>query len=158
MSCEYRRRKFLGMLVSSGAAGGEKAEDLSAQVASLERIYQQAYDAARSRRGEAASPLSSTLLEQENRRKTRLLFGHMLRMGVSLPVHSASGLPKPEAQAGYAALWDALKARMTPQISVFAHSVSAANAGQVIASTQVLARYRHRGPNGRVDWTLAHAH
>ena len=32
----------------------------------------------------------------KNQRKTRLLFGHMLRMGVPLPVHSASGLPSPK--------------------------------------------------------------
>src|SRR5438093_1499563 len=100
MSCEYRRRKFLGLLLGSGDAS--KASP--AQVAVLERIYQQAYDAARARRDEQQHDPTHTQgpqpginqeleLESENRRKTHLLFAHMLRMGVTLPVHSPSGLP-----------------------------------------------------------------
>ncbi len=122
MSCEYRRRKFLGLLVSGGVSGGPApgapSEGAAAQVSALERIYQQAYDAARARREEeqlwtrTQGPTRTTSQELENRRKMQLLFGHMLRLGVPLPVHSSSGLPKPEAQAGYAALWDALKTRI----------------------------------------------
>jgi hypothetical protein len=122
MSCEYRRRKFLTLLVRSASGGGSVAiGDVAAQagqVAALERIYQQAYDAARARlddeqRRGVEPATGQTSQDGENRRKTYLLFGHMLRMGVPLPVHSSSGLPKPEAQAGYAALWDVLKTRIT---------------------------------------------
>lgn len=124
MSCEYRRRKFLGLLVSGGYAAGAQPSEVAAQVTSqvtaLERIYQQAYDAARARREEeklgapanAQAPGPTVSQELENRRKMQLLFGHMLRLGVPLPVHSSSGVPKPEAQAGYAALWDTLKTRI----------------------------------------------
>lgn len=117
MSCEYRRRKFLGLLVSGSAAGGILPGELNGRVASLERIYQQAYDAAgalSASGGEVApsTPGQDSKRAQENRRKTRLLFAHMLKLGVPLPVHSSSGLPKPEAQAGYAALWDAVKSRI----------------------------------------------
>ncbi len=120
MSCEYRRRKFLSLLVS-GIAGGAQRGEAATQVAALEHIYQQAYDAARARReGEERRPgaaeASATNRESENRRKTHLLFGYMLRLGVPLPVHSATGLPKPDAQAGYAALWDALKTRIATDV------------------------------------------
>ena len=157
MSCEYRRRKFLGLLVSGGGVGNVEASALSAQVASLERVYQQAYDAARARREQAGQPVSSPLIEQENRRKTRLLFGHMLRMGVPLPVHSASGLPKAEAQAGYAALWDALKARIVPSTSAFQQpappSSSQSSSGQLVASVQLLAEAGASGTAGASDPT-----
>ena len=52
MSCEYRRRKFLGLLVSSGDVG-TPAEDPGAQVAALERIYQQSVRRSSGRRTRA---------------------------------------------------------------------------------------------------------
>ena len=120
VSCEYRRRKFLGLVLARGAGGVAAGNALPTEVAALERIYQQAYDAHAARqqaqreqgeRGEQElKPVRSQDLE--NKRKTRLLFAHMLRMGVQLPVHSPTGLPRAEAQAGYAALWDELKTRM----------------------------------------------
>jgi hypothetical protein len=162
VSCEYRRRKFLGLVVTGGVAGNAPP----AEVAALERIYQQAYDAAQARHAQEQSRAGSmkkslTNRDLENRRKTHLLFAHMLRMGVQLPIHSPSGLPKPEAQAGYAALWDALKARMAePQevqsrSSAFTHhatppATAALRPFDTPGTREAIAtaRYEHKSGNG----------
>jgi hypothetical protein len=87
MSCEGNRHKYFQLLAAQGA-----------DPHALERLYQAGYN--RTAKNAAAA------LQAEA--KTRLLFAEMQRLGVHPPTHSPSGLSKPEAQQGYAVVYDAL--------------------------------------------------
>ena len=75
-------------------------------------MYERAYDAAQSQLDQGQL---GDATRWRNRVSTQLLFAYFKRLGVELPVHSASGLPKLPAQAGYAALWNHLKDRLQGQ-------------------------------------------
>lgn len=88
MSCEGNRLKFFEQ--------AQAALGLDAQA--LERVYQAG-------KAKGLSP------EEEDRatQKTRWLFADMQTAGLKPPTHSADGLPKMAARAGYAAIFDYLR-------------------------------------------------
>jgi DNA-directed RNA polymerase specialized sigma24 family protein len=92
MSCEENRVRYLTAVCGPGPAGQVAA-------AELERLFQR-------ERGTPATPVEAA----DNEAKTRLLFAQFARCAPPLrpPTHSASGLPKREAQRGYARLYDRL--------------------------------------------------
>ena len=92
MSCEENRSRYLAAVCEGGAGG-------PAQATELERVFQR-------ERGEPADALEAA----DNEAKTRLLFAQFGRCDPPLrpPTHSADGLPKRDAQRGYARLWDRL--------------------------------------------------
>ncbi|RME87982.1 MAG: hypothetical protein D6770_08050 [Anaerolineae bacterium] len=89
MSCEGNRRRFFERLQM--VVPGLTAEE-------LERVYQ-------------AGKARGTDDPDEATRKTRLLFEDMRRGGIRPPTHSPDGLPRPSSRAGYAAVFDLVRAR-----------------------------------------------
>ena len=87
MSCEGNRHKYFQLLTAQGA-----------DTQALERLYQAGYN----------RPAGNSAAALQAQAKTRLLFAEMQRNGLHPPTHSPSGLPKPEAQQGYAAVYDFL--------------------------------------------------
>ena len=87
MSCEGNRHKYFQLLAAQGA-----------DPQALERLYQAGYN----------RPAGNSAAALQAEAKTRLLFAEMQRNGLHPPTHSPSGLPKPEAQQGYAAVYDLL--------------------------------------------------
>src|SRR5512137_1398371 len=87
MSCEGNRHRYFQLLAAQGA-----------DPQTLERLYQAGYN----------RPAGNTAAALQAEAKTRLLFAEMQRIGLHPPTHSPSGLPKPEAQQGYAAVYDLL--------------------------------------------------
>lgn len=87
MSCEGNRHKYFQLMAGQGA-----------DAQALERLYQAAYN----------RPAENAAVTLQAEAKTRLLFAEMQRNGLHPPTHSPTGLPKPEAQQGYAAVYDAL--------------------------------------------------
>ncbi len=94
MSCEENRGRYLTAVCGSGPAG-------QAAATALERVFQ-------GERGEPADSLEAA----DNEAKTRLLFAQFGRCDPPLrpPTHSAEGLPRRDAQRGYARLYDRLSA------------------------------------------------
>lgn len=96
MSCEGHRGKFFGQVAQDpkvqGALGGQ-ADDV------MERIFQQA----------RSQPVLAGARQQMDAR-TQALFDEMRKRGIKPPTHSHSGLPKPDARAGYAAVHATLEA------------------------------------------------
>lgn len=107
MSCEHHRGAFVAHLAGSGSPAAEAFGGPAAAATTLLTIF----DTARAQ----ARPQQAAL-RQLAEAKTRLLFTWMQQCGFRPPTHSASGLPKPDAQFGYAALYDTLHAlaRGTP--------------------------------------------
>ena len=93
MSCDGHRNLFFSQ------AGNTSGGDFSAD--DLDRVYQ----AGRNR--PAKNPAEQMLAEA----KTRLLFADMQAAGIKPPTHSKNGLPKKDAQMGYAATYDYLQAK-----------------------------------------------
>lgn len=100
MSCEENRGRYLAIIHGPDPAGLEAA-------AALEHIFQR-------ERGGPASALEAA----DNEAKTRLLFAQWARCDpplddppLGLPTHSARGLPRRDAQRGYAQLYDHLVTR-----------------------------------------------
>jgi len=87
MSCERNRHKYFQLLTAQGA-----------DAQALERLYQAGYN----------RPAGNSATSLQAEAKTRLLFVEMQKLGLHPPTHSPSGLPKPEAQQGYAAVYDML--------------------------------------------------
>ncbi len=94
MSCEENRVRYLTAVCGGGSTGQRAA-------AELERGFQRA-------RGVPADALEAA----DNEAKTRLLFAQFGRFTPPLrpPTHSVSGLPRRDAQRGYARLYDRLAA------------------------------------------------
>lgn len=103
MSCEGHRHKYfqhISAAVSaavSAAPSGEGEPEVDPET--LERQFNAARQA----------PSDNTAREREAEVKTRLLFADMQRLGIKPPTHSPTGLPKKDAQHGYAAVYDRLK-------------------------------------------------
>ncbi len=94
MSCDGNRTRYFEHVVAdAGASAGVAAGD-------LEGLYQ-------ANRGTPPNRLAAITAEA----KTRQLFGAMQQTGFPPPTHAADGLPKPESQPGYAAVYDYLKSR-----------------------------------------------
>jgi hypothetical protein len=87
MSCEGNRHKYFQLLATQGA-----------DPQTLERLYQAGYN----------RPAGNSAAALQSQAKTRLLFAEMQRNGLHPPTHSPSGLPKVDAQQGYAAVYDLL--------------------------------------------------
>jgi len=87
MSCEGNRHKYFQLIAAH-----------SADPQALERLYQAGYN----------RPAGNSAAALQAEAKTRLLFAEIHRNGFKPPTHSLSGIPKPEAQQGYAAVYDML--------------------------------------------------
>ncbi len=90
MSCDHNREKFFEIMAASGQV--ESGE--------LERAFQ----GNRRTPGSEAERLAAEA-------KTRLLFDAISAQGLKPPTHSPSGLPRADAQPGYAAVYDLLRQR-----------------------------------------------
>lgn len=101
MSCEKNR----GVFVSHVAGAGSPAAQAFGGPNEAKEAFETIFDTAR---GQAAS--GSAPQQRIAEAKTRLLFEWMRRDGFKPPTHSTTGLPKPDAQFGYAAMYDTLTA------------------------------------------------
>jgi len=90
MSCEGNRQKFFEHLQAA----------LGLDARTLEKTYQS---------GKAAGVPAGQ--EEKVTAKTRFLFDDMRRIGLTPPTHSPDGLPKMDSRAGYAAVFDILRAQ-----------------------------------------------
>src|SRR4051812_43088687 len=109
MSCEKNRDKFFhNVTAGDSALAAQLGGDQATAQATLDQIFQRG----RQQWDEAGRPTASNLLRMQAELKTRQLFDQMQRQQPPLnpPVHSASGLPKPDAMFGYAAVYDTLSA------------------------------------------------
>jgi hypothetical protein len=101
MSCEGHRQKFHQQIattdkkVSTPFGGAAEAD------AALEQVFQVA-------RAQAA--VKDRMQQKQAEAGCRALFAEMQRLGIKPPTHSASGLPKRDAQFGYAAVYQTLRA------------------------------------------------
>ncbi len=90
MSCDNHRDKYFEHV---------KAVDGDQDPKGLDALFQ----AARNRTG------INGMEQKQAEAKTRLLFADMQKAGIKPPTHSATGLPRRDAQVGYAAVYDHLK-------------------------------------------------
>ncbi len=88
MSCDHNREKFFEIMAATGQADADE----------LERTFQ----GNRRVPGTDAERLSAEA-------KTRLLFDAISAQSLKPPTHSPSGLPRADAQSGYAAVYDLLR-------------------------------------------------
>ncbi len=101
MSCENNRHHYFDHAAQKGGrlattfGGPQKAHQ------ALEKIYQTARARVRT---------DNTALQRHAEAHTRALFAKMKTAGIKPPTHSADGLPKKEAQFGYAAVHQTLEA------------------------------------------------
>src|SRR6266508_2137149 len=99
MSCEKNRGAFVAHVAGSGSPAAQAFGGPDESGAAIETIFDTA-------RGQAAT--GSAPQQKIAEAKTRMLFEWMRRSGFKPPTHSASGLPKADAQFGYAAMYDTL--------------------------------------------------
>src|SRR6266545_4302510 len=99
MSCEKNRGAFVAHVTGSGSLAAQAFGGPDEAGAAMETIFDTA-------RGQAAT--GSAPQQKIAEAKTRMLFDWMRRSGFKPPAHSASGLPKADAQFGYAAMYDTL--------------------------------------------------
>ena len=125
MSCDHNRHKFFLILEQSGQDAAE-----------LERTFQQHRRAP----GNAAERLTAEA-------KTKKLFEEMRANGLQPPTHSASGLPRADAQLGYAAVYDALQ-RNGRSGEVVPDAEALGQAAQV-QQADARDKYAGLGPDGR---------
>ena len=91
MSCEQNRGRFFAILAREPAIAAALPGQTPVQIAGVIRAI---YDAGTQRRLAPAIAVA----------QTRQIFAEMDACGISPPVHSPTGLPKPAAQQGYAAV------------------------------------------------------
>lgn len=101
MSCEKNRGAFVSHVAGGGSAAAQAFGGADEAGAALETIF----DTARAQAATGSAP-QQKIAEA----KTRLLFDWMKRDGFKPPTHSTTGLPKADAQFGYAAMYDTLAA------------------------------------------------
>lgn len=101
MSCEKNRGAFVSHAAGGGSAAAQAFGGADEAGAALETIF----DTARAQAASGSAP-QQKIAEA----KTRLLFDWMKRDGFKPPTHSTTGLPKADAQFGYAAMYDTLAA------------------------------------------------
>jgi hypothetical protein len=103
MSCETNQHKFFHHLGGEFAQAGLMAGD----PAQCQRFVQALYDAGYA---EPPAPTPSTQDQATNQAATMRIFAEMQRLGLRPPVHSLTGMPKPEAQNGYRHVYEAAQA------------------------------------------------
>lgn len=101
MSCEGHRRQFFETLSGPNSPLAELFGSSTEAVAALEQIFNTA---------RAQAPRSDKVQLRQAEAGTRALFAQMQALGIKPPTHSASGLPKRDAQYGYAAVYQTLDA------------------------------------------------
>jgi hypothetical protein len=92
MLCERNRERFFRGVASAGSPAAQAFGSREEGAAALEDLF------AVGRASTAAAAVPAPLAEA----LTRLLFAQMKQAGIAPPAHSASGLPRPDAQQGYA--------------------------------------------------------
>ena len=100
MSCDGNRGKFFGH-----AAHHKAVQDTFGSPAEAEAALEQIFNTARS----GAIP-RDTLQQKKAEARTKKLFEEMRQGGLKPPTHSANGLPRRDAQFGYAAVQQTLDA------------------------------------------------
>jgi len=100
MSCDGNRGKFFGH-----AAQHKAVQDTFGSPAEAEAALEQIFNTARS----GAVPKDS-LQQKKAEARTKKLFDEMRQGGLKPPTHSANGLPRKDAQFGYAAVQQTLDA------------------------------------------------
>ncbi len=126
MSCDHNREKFFEIMAESGQVDAGE----------LERTFQ-------SNRCVLATNGERLAAEA----KTRLLFDAIQARGLKPPTHSPTGLPRQDAQAGYAAVYDLL--RNQGLIGNGNVSERLEQRQQLGISTSTTAIPSHLGPDGR---------
>ncbi len=101
MSCEGNRGAFVAHVAGANSPAAQAFGGEDQAGAALETIFDTG-------RRQAAS--SSAPQQKLAEAKTRTLFDWMKRAGFTPPTHSKSGLPKADAQFGYAEMYDTLVA------------------------------------------------
>lgn len=101
MSCEKNRGAFVSHVAGGGSAAAQAFGGPDEAGSAIETIF----DTARAQAASGSAP-QQKLAEA----KTRMLFDWMKRDGFKPPTHSTTGLPKADAQFGYAAMYDTLAA------------------------------------------------
>ena len=100
MSCDGNRGKYFGH-----AAHDQAVQDTFGSSPDAEAALEQIFNTARAQ----ARPGNAPLRTQAEAR-TRKLFDEMRTLGIKPPTHSPSGLPRRDAQFGYAAIHQTLEA------------------------------------------------
>jgi hypothetical protein len=114
MSCEGSQGAFFshqaGQSAVSAAFGGspEQAQQALEQVYALARA--QAEQAKATTGTDRVAALRAKAEDEQAKAATKALFARMQQMGLKPPAHSKSGLPKRDAQYGYAAIERTLRA------------------------------------------------
>jgi hypothetical protein len=101
MSCEGNRHKYLKKISKPGSGLETTFGSVSDARDALEQIFQL---------GRSRANVGNTALMRHAEAHTRALFARMEVMGIDPPTHSASGLPRKDAQFGYAAVVQTLDA------------------------------------------------
>jgi hypothetical protein len=99
MSCERNRERFFKGVASAGSPAAQAFGSREEGAAALEDLFAVG-------RTSTAAAVPAPLAEAQ----TRLLFAQMKRAGIAPPAHSTSGLPRPDAQQGYALVQRTLSA------------------------------------------------
>ena len=100
MSCDGNRAKFFAHV-----AHDEAVQDTFGSSTDAEAALEQIFNTARSQARPGNVPLSA-----QAEARTRKLFDEMRGLEIKPPTHSASGLPRKDAQFGYAAIHQTLEA------------------------------------------------
>lgn len=101
MSCDGNRKKFTQACMAPGTAGATAFGGAEHAQVVMEAVFEQ---------GRANATTSDPAQQVLAEAQTRALFAQMRRMGITPPTHSANGLPKKDAQFGYAAMQRTLAA------------------------------------------------
>jgi hypothetical protein len=131
MSCDGNRHKFF-------AHAAHDARDAFGGTAEAQEALEQVFQTARSQQGKTGM----SQLEAEAR--TRKLFDEMRGLGIKPPTHSRNGLPRPDAQFGYAEVQRTLSAvrsgETLPDIArLVRHKKLASKVNKQVAETAVSA-------------------
>lgn len=91
MSCERNREAYFALAAGPGSPAAQAFGSSEAGATALGELFAVGRNA-------AATPATQALAEAH----TRALFAQIRNAGLTPPAHSASGLPRPDAQQGYA--------------------------------------------------------
>ena len=100
MSCDGNRGKHFAHVAQNKAM-----QDTFGSAADAEAALEQIFNTARAHARPGNAPLSA-----QAEARTKKLFDGMRSLGIKPPTHSASGLPRKDAQFGYAAVHQTLEA------------------------------------------------
>ena len=116
MSCEtsraaYHARRAAEPAVAAAFGGSAEATRALDEIFAVARAQAERQIAARSDDGGRIATLRALAEDRRAEQDTRALFAHMQECyGLKPPVHSASGVPRKDAQYGYAAIYRTLQA------------------------------------------------